>query len=75
MISSSTSTSLTSRETEIIELIVQGLRNREIVTTLGIKNRTVDFHVCNILAKLGVKSRFEAVSSYIKGIEESGRIS
>jgi len=67
-------TSLTLREIEIIELIVKGLRNREIVTILGIKNRTVDFHVCNILVKLGVKSRFEAVSSYIKGIEASGRI-
>ena len=68
--------SLTPKEIEIIELIAQGLHNREIATTLGIKNRTVDFHVTNILPKLGVKSRFEAVLIYMKGKgkEESGRI-
>ena len=67
--------SLTPKEIEIIELIAQGLHNREIATTLGIKNRTVDFHVSNILPKLGVKSRFEAVLIYMKEKEESGRIS
>jgi len=59
--------SLTPKEIEIIELIAQGMRNREIATALGIKNRTVDFHVSNILPKLGVKSRFEAVLIYMKG--------
>lgn len=67
--------SLTPKEIEIIELIAKGLHNREIASTLGIKNRTVDFHVTNILPKLGVKSRFEAVLIYMKGKEESGRIS
>ena len=64
--------SLTPKEIEIIELIAQGLHNREIATTLGIKTRTVDFHVTNILPKLGVRSRFEAVLIYMKGKEESG---
>lgn len=59
-------TLLTPKEVEIIELIAQGLRNKEIATTLGIKNRTVDFHVGNILSKLGVKSRLEAVLIYTK---------
>jgi len=65
--------SLTPKEVEIIELIAQGLHNRDIATTLGIKNRTVDFHVSNILPKLGVKSRFEAVLIYMKGKPESGK--
>ena len=62
-------TSLTPKEIEIIELIAQGMRNREIATTLGIKNRTVDCHVSNILPKLGVKTRLEAVLTYLKGKE------
>lgn len=68
-------TLLTPKEIEIIELIAQGLRNREIATTLGIKNRTVDFHVSNILSKLGVKSRLEAVLIYTKDKVEIGKIS
>ncbi|HBW37317.1 response regulator transcription factor [Desulfosporosinus sp. BICA1-9] len=68
-------TSLTPKEIEIIDLIAQGLRNREIAATLGIKNRTVDFHVSNILSKLGVKSRLEAVLIYTKDKMESAKIS
>ncbi len=64
-------TLLTPKEIEIIELISEGLRNREIATILGIKNRTVDFHVSNILSKLGVKSRLEAVLIYTKDKVES----
>ncbi|SHJ13088.1 response regulator [Desulfosporosinus lacus] len=59
-------TSLTPKEIEIIELIAQGMRNREIATTLGIKNRTVDCHVSNILSKLDVKTRLEAVLTYME---------
>ncbi|SHI24180.1 response regulator [Desulfosporosinus lacus] len=59
-------TFLTPKEQEIIELIAQGLRNREIAAALEIKNRTVDFHVSNILSKLGAKSRLEAVLIYTK---------
>ena len=63
-------TSLTAKEIEIIELIAQGFRNREIITALNIKNRTVDFHVNNIMTKLGVKSRLEAVLTYMKDNED-----
>lgn len=52
---------LTPREIEIIELVSQGLHNTEIASALGIKVRTVEFHVSNILSKLGASSRFEAV--------------
>ena len=65
---------LTPKEIEIIELIAQGLRNKDIAASLGIKNRTVDFHVSNILSKLGVKSRLEAVLAYSKDQVESSKI-
>jgi DNA-binding NarL/FixJ family response regulator len=51
---------LTKRELEVLRLVVKGLTNREIAYTLEIKERTVAFHVSNILKKLGVNSRTEA---------------
>jgi len=66
---------LTSQEIEIIELIAQGSSNREIATELGIKNRTVDSLVNNILSKLDVKSRLEALVIYTQGKELMGNIS
>ncbi|AFQ45953.1 response regulator [Desulfosporosinus meridiei] len=68
-------TFLTPKEQEIIELIAQGLRNKEIAAALEIKNRTVDFHVSNILSKLGAKSRLEAVLIYTKDQGMGDRIS
>jgi len=55
---------LTPRELEIIELVAKGLQNKEIAASLGIKTRTVDYHVGNILSKLGAKSRLEAVITW-----------
>jgi DNA-binding NarL/FixJ family response regulator len=52
---------LTLKEIEIMDLVSKGLRNKEIAEALGIKVRTVEFHVSNILPKLGVRKRFEAV--------------
>jgi DNA-binding NarL/FixJ family response regulator len=57
---------LTERENEVLQLLVQGLRNREIAEKLRITERTVKNHVANIIAKLGVKSRTEAVSQALK---------
>jgi len=62
---------LTAREMEIMELIAKGLHNKEIATILGIKVRTVDFHVYNILIKLDVSSRLEAVLIWVKEIKKS----
>lgn len=53
--------SLTLRELEVLELIGEGLKNREVAKRLSIKTRTVEYHVGNITEKLGVKSRLEAV--------------
>lgn len=56
---------LTRRENEVLSFIVRGLTNKEIAGTLGIKNRTVEFHVSNILSKLRVASRMEAIIAYL----------
>lgn len=52
---------LTLREIEIVEVLHQGMRNAEIAKQLGISPRTVETHVSNIIAKLGAKTRAEAV--------------
>jgi two-component system nitrate/nitrite response regulator NarL len=54
--------SLTAREMEILRLIQQGLSNKTISRTLGIELSTVKNHVHSILAKLGARSRSEAIS-------------
>lgn len=51
---------LTARELEVLTLLPQ-LRNRDIARRLSLSPRTVDHHVSRILAKLGVRTRAEAV--------------
>jgi NarL family two-component system response regulator LiaR len=53
---------LTERELEVLALMVEGLSNPEIAKGLLISRSTVKFHVSNILAKLDVASRVEAVA-------------
>lgn len=52
---------LTARESQILELLRQGLTNKMISRTLGIELPTVKNHVHSILAKLGVHRRAEAM--------------
>jgi DNA-binding NarL/FixJ family response regulator len=51
---------LTPREAEVLRLVAQGLRNREVAQRLGLSRRTVDGHLAAIFAKLGVSTRTEA---------------
>jgi len=51
---------LSERELEVLRLVAKGLTNKEIAWVLKVKERTVVFHVSNILKKLGVASRVEA---------------
>jgi DNA-binding CsgD family transcriptional regulator/signal transduction histidine kinase len=53
---------LRAREREVLELMVAGMRNRDIADRLCITVRTVKFHVSNVLHKLEVQSRTEAVA-------------
>jgi DNA-binding NarL/FixJ family response regulator len=57
---------LTPRERETLELLGQGLSNRDIGERLGISEHTAKFHVAAILAKLGASSRTEAVSRGVR---------
>jgi two-component system nitrate/nitrite response regulator NarL len=53
---------LTAREAGILQLIADGLSNREIASRLHIELTTVKNHVHNILEKLDAKTRAEAVA-------------
>lgn len=55
----------TARELEVLELIVAGARNVEIAERLAITVGTVKSHVKNILAKLGVLNRSQAIALYL----------
>ena len=59
---------LTPRELEVINLIAEGLPNKNIAAKLGISEHTVKFHVEAILRKLDARSRAEAVA---KGLSRS----
>jgi DNA-binding NarL/FixJ family response regulator len=52
---------LTPREREVLELVGQGLADKEIAVTLGTSVKTAQFHVANLLDKLGAQNRTEAV--------------
>ncbi len=53
---------LTPRETEILTLIAKGMKNRQIAKALGITEGTVKGHINNILGKLHVRDRTQAVT-------------
>lgn len=53
---------LTKRELEVLELMVDGLNNTQIAGQLTVSPSTIKSHVSNILSKLGVESRTEAVT-------------
>ncbi len=53
---------LTPREVQVVQLISEGLRNKEIAVTLGITEQTAKVHVKNILAKLRVNDRAAVIS-------------
>lgn len=53
---------LTARESEVLQLLADGLGNKDIAVKLGISEHTIKFHIRSILGKLGATSRTEAVT-------------
>ncbi|MDJ0635660.1 MAG: LuxR C-terminal-related transcriptional regulator [Xenococcaceae cyanobacterium MO_188.B29] len=58
---SPTDISLSHREQEVVELLARGLRDREIAQKLYISDRTVKFHINNVLNKLNARTRIQAI--------------
>ena len=61
-----TDVALTDREAEVLALVAEGLRNKEVAARLGVSEFTVKAHVQNLLAKLGVHDRTEAVTVAVR---------
>ncbi|MGW2212464.1 response regulator transcription factor [Streptomyces sp. NPDC001781] len=60
---------LTTRESEVLVLIGEGLNNQEIARTLHVSTATVKTHINNLFAKTGLKDRAQAVRyAYAKGM-------
>jgi DNA-binding CsgD family transcriptional regulator len=62
---------LSQRELEIFNLLLQGLSNKKIALSLGIRQKTVEEHLTSIYSKLGVKSRVEAILWGIEHLRDS----
>lgn len=57
---------LTKREREVFEILVQDKTTKEIAAMLFISEKTVRNHISNVIQKLGVKGRAQAVIELIK---------
>jgi len=59
-------TTLTRRELEVLSDLATGRTNKQIARDLGVSLNTVKFHVRNLFQKLGVNSRSQAISLYLR---------
>jgi len=67
-----TRSNLTSRELQVVELVEQGLKNRDIAAQLGIRPGTVKIHLKHIFEKTGIRGRYGLALS---GLREKGLLS
>jgi DNA-binding NarL/FixJ family response regulator len=65
---------ITKREREVVDLIVEGLGNREIAQRLHIGERTVKSHVHGILEKLALRTRLQMAAYFRRKDSAQGRI-
>ena len=68
----STRSNLTPREQQVVELVEQGLKNKEIGMNMGIRPGTVKIHLKHILEKTGIRGRYGLALS---GLREKGLLS
>lgn len=57
---------LTKREHQVFELLILNKSTRDIANELGISEKTIRNHISNVMQKLGVKGRTQAVIELIK---------
>jgi|SRR3954452_419488 DNA-binding NarL/FixJ family response regulator len=57
---------LTPRETQVLELVADGLPNKAIAARLGVSDETVKFHLASVFGKLGASNRTDAVRRALK---------
>lgn len=57
---------LTSRQTEVLQLVAQGLTNKEIAAALVITERTVKYHMSEILQKLHLQNRAQVIAYAVR---------
>jgi DNA-binding NarL/FixJ family response regulator len=62
---------LTTRELQVVELVEQGLKNRDIGAQLGIRPGTVKIHLKHIFEKTGIRGRYGLALS---GLREKGTL-
>lgn len=63
---------LTRRESDLICLLVQGLKNKEIATVLGLTEGTVKVYLCKLFQKVGAKDRFELALFGLRNLAGNG---
>lgn len=63
---------LTARENQVLELVEQGLKNRQIAAELGIRPGTVKIHLKHIFEKTGVRGRYGLA---LNGLKQKGLVS
>lgn len=66
--------SLTRREGQLVSLLSQGLKNKEIATALNISEGTVKVYLSRLFQKLGVKDRFELALYGLKNLAPGGSL-
>ncbi|MCI8850205.1 MAG: helix-turn-helix transcriptional regulator [Erysipelotrichaceae bacterium] len=61
-----TQTILTRREKQVFDLLIQNYSTKEIAAMMKISDKTVRNHISNVMLKLGVKGRAQAVVELLK---------